>query len=178
MLYKPIDAAGRFGDWREGLAPAVVALVAFPAPSDQENGPRPRPCLVIDLVDFGGDRFALLANGMGGRHGARDRLDVDVDVTEPDEIAAAGCRRPWRFAGAQRLLISVETARFVATASTGPLLGRLTGAALRRFHIVRRGIAHETAAARAHQERRRSARIAGHDFVVEHRRPRRIRKKP
>ena len=124
-------------DWRDHPAPATSSLFAFRwLRKAARDGPKKRPCLVLDVEEIGGERFALLAYGTTSRRSSN--VGYEIHVRKRAEFTAAGLVEPTRFVGQRRLLVPLGHSGFViCRATSSPVLGRLDGDPLRRLHAVR-----------------------------------------
>lgn len=155
MLY--IQDQGPYGRRRgrsRGLRAGDVVNFRFPMRAHpSEDALRPRPCLVLEIVELaGGAPYAVLAYGAAiqGRKTA-----FDVDVSEPLELLIAGCRRPHRFFGGLPLMISLDSPDLPSRTTKPGWLGALTGTALRRLGRVNIERSRRAAASEKHRARRR-----------------------
>lgn len=125
--------------WQTGLQIGDVVAFRFPvAEEGDEAGPQPkvRPCLVIEITERGGHRFATLAYGTGA--GTRANRGYEIRVMQPEALAAAHLDKPTRFVAARRLTVSLENPGFHCHARhRSPVIGRLGPAELERLHAVR-----------------------------------------
>jgi hypothetical protein len=153
-------------DWRARLQPGDVVLFRFPcaepAPTEQ---PKRRTCLVIDIEDLAGRRFAVIAYGTTSATNAN--IGDEIRVSAPGEIAHAGIHRPTRFVCGRRITVPLDHPGWdLNPRHPSPVLGRLLPKAMTRLNAIR---------AKIHARRdiiadRRAARRR--EFTVEHRRRR------
>ena len=147
-------------DWRQALTWADIVAFRFPcSPAERESGYRPktRPCVVLDVVGYLGERYVTLAYGTTSD--SRANRGYEVKVTRPEALARVGLDRPTRFVGSRRITVSVKHAGFCLGERGTPVLGRLTGEELDRLNAVRARICAEAdIAAERHAERRRRTR--------------------
>lgn len=119
------------------LGAGDIVLFVFPIrlPGETEE-PKTRPCLVLDVVEKRGYRFAILAYGTSAASMANKGYEITVATAA--EVAACGLRRYTRFVGARRLLVPLNHGDFRPKRSMGsPVIGRLGPAAMARLHEVR-----------------------------------------
>lgn len=130
-------AAACPSDWQATLGCGAIVLFRFPVrlPGDGDM-PKTRPCLVLEVLERGGRRFALLAYGTSAATAANHGYEVTVGTAEA--VAEAGLDRYTRFVGARPLLVSLDHPDFRPAAPDGsPVIGRLGPVAERRMHAVR-----------------------------------------
>lgn len=129
--------------WQQNIKRGDVVAFRFPHLFPGSEEPKIRPSLVLDVVERGGERFALLAYGSAS--GAKLRPGYLIPVRDPKELEQASLHEPTVFDGRRRLLVSLKNGKFDVCKSKGtPVLGRLTGDAEERMNAVR---------ARIHAER-------------------------
>lgn len=145
--------------WRDHVAVGDIVSFHFPCATDDDaTAPKARPCLVLDVENIGGQRYALLAYGTTATTGANRGYEIRVRSAEA--LATAGLHKPTRFVAARRLLVPLDSGGFACCAGTGaPVLGCLTGETRERMHAVRARIHAERDIA---ADRRASRRRAGH----------------
>ena len=148
-------ASDRAPDWHETLRHGDIVLFAFPvADTGSREWPKPRPCLVLDVHELPGARYALLAFGTSAMTDANRGYEIRVRRTE--EARACGLHKPTRFVGARRLLVPLSHPGFGGGRLGTPVIGRLTGALFERMNAVRARIhAEADIAAERRAERRR-----------------------
>lgn len=144
-------------DWQQTLSRGDIVRFRFPVkePCSSRSRPKLRPCLVLEIRDLGGSRFATLAYGTSADTNAnRGR---EVIVTDPDAMATAGLEKPTRFVCVRRVSVSLDHPCFGIDAETAtPVVGRLDEALTERMHAVRGRLQAEAdIAAEAREERRR-----------------------
>ena len=160
-------------DWQTALRPGDVVRYRFPLAGKTERRPTLRPCLVLDVETLIGQRYAVLAPGIGADDDQVGSYDLRLagEALEP-----VGLHRPIRFLGARRLVVPLENSGF-GSAAISPILGRLDEAALERLHALRARLhAERDIAADRRAERRRRLRPMGRPqrpVTVEYRRPKR-----
>ncbi|WP_156799445.1 hypothetical protein [Oceanicola granulosus] len=158
--------------WQEHLSPGDIVSFEFPlAEADPTERPKPRPCLVLEIEDLAGERFALIAYGTTSPR--KSNWGYEVHALHEEDYLSSGLDRPTRFIGRRRLMVSLDSPGFVISSNTGaPVLGRLSGGPAERLLAVRARIQAErdiAAERRADRRRRREPR-----FTVERRRPKRL----
>ncbi|MAZ22090.1 hypothetical protein [Roseovarius sp.] len=162
--------------WQDHIAPGDIVAFRFPLAEEGHTGrPKARPCLILDIVVHGGQRYALLAYGTTSRR--RSNVGYEVHVRRRADYLSAGLNEPTRFVGARRLLVPLSHSGFSVCRATGSaVLGRLSGAAFAAMNAVRGRIHAERDIAIDRRAGRRSRAGAGrrHGFTVERRAPRRV----
>jgi len=163
--------------WQETLAVGDVVSFRFPIAEDGANiAPKARPCLVLDIAEIGGVRYATLAYGTTSKR--RANTGYEVRLGKPSEYRAAGLHEPTRFVGKRRMMVPLDHSGFVICGATGaPVPGRVSGAAEARMEAIRGRIHAEADIAADRRQRRQRGRVktsvAGQDFAVERRPARR-----
>ncbi|MEE4210827.1 MAG: hypothetical protein V2I43_16375 [Parvularcula sp.] len=166
--------------WQRTLQRGDIVSFVFPCSEDDPTEPpKARPCLVLELEDRAGQRFAQLAYGttsMSGRN-----KGYEVRVMQREDHLSCGLHEPTRFICARTVAVSVDHPAFRRAPDRGtPLIGRLTEPLLDRMNAVR-GRLHAEADIAAERRRERSTfprkggLQRGRDFTVECRKPRRRR---
>jgi hypothetical protein len=163
-------------DWQNGLRRG--AIVSFVYPTREGNPaepPKARPCLVTEIEERAGHRFAELAYGTTSMGPANKGYEVRV-LKAPD-YEACGLREPTRFVCARRIWASLTHSGFRLDLDLGtPVIGQLTEPLLERLNAVRARLHAETDIAADRRTRRRETRrirvSGGREVVVEHRHPR------
>ena len=152
--------------WVQTLQPGDVVLFAFPCAEPNEP-PKRRTCLVLDIVRTGSRPTVEIAYGTSADTSAN--VGLEIRVTSPDDMAAAGVRRPTRFVGARRMVVPFDHSGWDVNAShSSPVIGRLPAGPMARLHAVRARLhAERDIAADRRAEKRRT-------FTVEHRRRRSV----
>jgi hypothetical protein len=175
----PYDDTTAF-TWQETVTRGDLVSFVFPCQEDHPTEPpMARPCLILELEQRSGLRFAQAAYGttaMSGRN-----KGYEVRVLNDEDRRLAGLHEPTRFIGARTVWVSLNHEAFrLAPGRDTPVIGRLPQPLLDRMNAVR-GRLHAEAdiAADRRKERRASHRKAaaqrGRDFTVEYRNPRRRR---
>ncbi len=142
--------------WTTTLARGDVVLFAFPKADEDGGKPKPRPCLVLDIVEILGKRFVSLACGTMGETVANK--GYTISVTRRADYTAAGFDAPISFAAQTRVLVPLTHKGF-PTSVPSPVIGRLSGDAFDRMNAVRARLAAEAdmRTARRDERRRRTA---------------------
>jgi len=123
--------------WRDHLAYGDIVVFRFPHTEGEDAvGVKARPCLVLDIVTLGDDRYALLAYGTTSQGNAN--TGDEIFIRKPEVYGAVGLTEPTRFVGARRVLVRLTHRGFVQHSGTeSPVVGQLTGAELDRLNVVR-----------------------------------------
>jgi hypothetical protein len=160
--------------WQDHISQGDVVSFRFPLAEEASAGqPKARPCLILDIVTMGGDRYAVLAYGTTSHR--RSNVGYEVHVRRRDEYFSAGLDEPTRFVGARRLLVPLTHRGFAICRATGSaVLGRLDGEAFEAMNVVRGRIHAERDMAADRRSDRRRSHLRRRDFVVERRPSRRI----
>ncbi|KAF0674372.1 hypothetical protein [Profundibacterium mesophilum] len=162
--------------WQDHLSYGDIVSFRFPLAEEGHTGrPKARPCLILDLEEHGGKRYALLAYGTTSRR--RSNVGYEVHVRRRTDYLSAGLNEPTRFVGARRLLVPLSHSGFVICRATGaPVLGRLDGNPFDAMNAVRGRIHAERDIAADRRVGRRSQAGVGQQrsFTVERRAPRRV----
>lgn len=144
-------------DWQQALSRGDIVRFRFPIRKPRTSGERPklRPCLVLELFDVAGSRFATLAYGTSTD--TRANRGREVFVTHPDALAEAGLEKPTRFVCARLISVSLDHPGFeIEPPATTPVIGRLDNALTERMNAVRARLhAEADIAAEAREQRRR-----------------------
>jgi len=120
--------------WQTVLKPGHIVTFAFPF-RDTDEKPKVRPCLVLDVFDRDDQRFAVLAYGTTAPTNAN--RGFEVHVTDDLALKLTGLRKPTRFVGARRIVVSLDHRGFVCNRLGTPILGHLVGTAVERMNDVR-----------------------------------------
>jgi hypothetical protein len=157
--------------WQEHLSPGDIVSFRFPlAQADPADKSKPRPCLVLEVQELAGMRFALLAYGTTSPR----KANWGYEIHALEDFPSFGLNRPTRFIGRRRLMVSLDNPGFVICRDTGsPVLGRLSGGPADRLMAVRARLQAERDIAADRRARRRKDRRAP-SVVVERRRPKRL----
>ena len=132
-----------------------VVLFRFPlAEEDDEPGaPKRRPCLVLDTLTKGDERFVEIAYGTSAD--TRANRGYEVIVKQPAARATAGLSKPTRFVCARRIIVHVNHSGFDGRTKGPQILGHLDEALLERMNAVRARIQAEADIAAYYREERR-----------------------
>lgn len=162
--------------WQNQISPGDIVSFRFPLAEEGHTGrPKARPCLILDVEEHGGKRYALLAYGTTSRR--RSNIGYEVHVRRRADYLSAGLNEPTRFVGARRLLVPLNHSGFSVCRATGSaVLGRLDGPAFTAMHSVRGRIHAERdiAADRRAGHRSRAGVDRRRGFTVERRTLRRV----
>lgn len=159
-------------DWQNHLSPGDIVSFRFPVRKAMANEkPKPRPCLILEIEELAGRRFALIAYGTSSPR--RANWGEEVHALHECDFPTFGLDRPTRFIGKRRMLVSLDNSGFAICRETGsPVLGRLSGRPAERLLDVRARIQAQrdiVAERLAERHRRRTDTL-----VVEKRRPKRL----
>ena len=156
--------------WQAHLSPGDIVTFRFPlAQADPGTSPKPRPCLVLEIEELAGLRFALIAYGTTSPR----KANWGYEIHALEDFAAFGLDRPTRFIGRRRLMVSLDNPGFQICRDTGsPVIGRLSGGPAERLLAVRARIQAERDIAAYRRAQRRHRRTPS--VVVERRRPKRL----
>lgn len=114
-----------------------VVLFRFPlAEEDDEPGaPKRRPCLVLDTLTKGVERFVEIAYGTSAD--TRANRGYEVIVKHPGARETAGLSKPTRFVCARRIIVHVDHSGFDGRTKGPNVIGRLDTSLLERMNAVR-----------------------------------------
>ena len=156
---QPFTPAGESAHLQRG----DVVLFRFPlAEEDDEPGaPKRRPCLVLDTLTAGGERFVELAYGTSAD--TRANRGYEVIVKQPAARATAGLSKPTRFVCARRITVHVNHSGFHGRTKGPQIIGRLDEALLERMNAVRARIQAEADIAAYDREEQRREEQARED---------------
>ncbi|MCD1626813.1 hypothetical protein K7H22_12495 [Seohaeicola saemankumensis] len=123
--------------WQEHISYGDVVSFRFPVAEAGDDAPlKARPCLILDIEEKKGVRYALLAYGTTSRRKANTGYEIHVRTSFA--CAAVGLDAPTRFVGARRILVPLSHSGFVIHPGLGaPVLGRLEGDEFERMNEVR-----------------------------------------
>ncbi len=158
MFHQPqplVPAANQLDNPQRG----DVVLFRFPVAdsTDQEEPPKRRPCLVLDVRRRGAECFVELAYGTSSD--GRANRGYEVIVKHPKSRARAGLNKPTRFVCARRIIVNVKSSGFCCPdGATPPLIGRLDDALMERMNAIRARIQAEADIAAHYREERRRER--------------------
>lgn len=140
-------------DWREHLAWGDVVAYRYPrSERDTSYRPKIRPCVVLDVVKFAGQRYATLAYGTTA--GSRTNRGYEIRIARPEALSSIGLAAPTRFVGSRRCTIPLDDGGFSCGDRGTPLLGKLQGDERERLNAVRARIFAEADIAADRRERR------------------------
>jgi hypothetical protein len=142
--------------WAATLQRGDVALFRFPCADGGQI--KPRPCLVMEIARIGGETLIELAYGTTAQTSAN--RGYEVHIYRPIGMALAGLRRPTRFVGARRIIVSARNGGFdVSPGYRSPVIGRLDGRGLERMNAVRARIHAERDIAADRRQAERAERV-------------------
>lgn len=123
--------------WQPDLKPNDIVAFRFPHERESTEDPKVRPTLVLDVLQIGAERHALLAYGTSSaRRRGRDLL---VPVVSDVELDTASLKAPTQFDGARRILVSLSHSGFSCSRKLNtPVLGQLSGRSADVADTVRR----------------------------------------
>jgi hypothetical protein len=155
-------------DWRSSLQRGDVVLFRFPcAEPNPPEPPKRRTCLVLEVEERAGRRFAENAYGTTAETAAN--VGDDIHVSAPEEIEHAGVNRPTRFVCSRRITVPLDHPGWdLNPKHPSPVLGRLLPKGIARMNAIRakiHALRHIAADRRATRRR---------EFTVEHRRRRTV----
>lgn len=133
-----MQSASQLKTWQEHLTIGDVVRFRFPVddPDNPDAMAKRRPCLVMSIRWFGGQKFVEIAYGTGARSGANRGFEIRVGSERAK--AQAGLRRYTRFIGTRAIIVSVENSGFEPDPETGtPIMGRLNTKLLKRLISVK-----------------------------------------
>ncbi len=158
MFHHPhplVPAAGKASSLQRG------DIVLFRFPLNDENAepgaPKRRPCLVLNTLSNGDDRFVELAYGTSAD--TRANRGYEVIVKHPTSREEAGLSKPTRFVGARRIIVHVNHSGFDGQAEGPEIIGKLDAPLLERLNAVRARIQAEADIV-AHDREERRAELA------------------
>ena len=154
----PITYPTQTAAWHDAVGYGDILSFRFPLAEEGHTGrPKARPCLVLDIEELGGQRYALLAYGTTSKR--RSNIGYEVHVRKPADYLAAGLDRPTRFVGARRILVPLTNSAFIVSGATGSaVLGRLDGRPFEAMNAVRGRIHADADIAEDRRERSRNVR--------------------
>lgn len=140
-----------------------VVLFRFPlAEEDDEPGaPKRRPCLVLDTLTVGDDRFVEIAYGTSAD--TRANRGYEIIVKQPSARETAGLSKPTRFVCARRIIVHVNHSGFFGRTKGPQIIGHLDEALLERMNAVRARIQAEADIAAYYREEQRREELARED---------------
>jgi hypothetical protein len=148
---QPFTPAGKSARLQRG----DVVLFRFPlAEEDDEPGaPKRRPCLVLDALTKGDDRFVEIAYGTSAD--TRANRGYEVIVKQTAARATAGLSKPTRFVCARRIIVHASHGGFDGRTKGPHIIGRLDEVLLERMNAVRARIQAEADIAAYYREEQR-----------------------
>lgn len=140
-----------------------IVLFRFPlAEGDDEPGsPKRRPCLVLDTMTKGEERFVEIAYGTSAD--SRANRGYEVVVKQPAARETAGLSKPTRFVCARRIIVHVSHSGFHGRSKGPHILGHLDAPLLERMNAVRARIQAEADIAAYYREDERREEQARED---------------
>jgi hypothetical protein len=133
-------------------------VVLFRFPLNDENAepgvPKRRPCLVLNTLNNGDDRFVEIAYGTSAD--TRANRGYEVIVKHPTSREEAGLSKPTRFVGARRIIVHVNHSGFDGEAEGPEIIGKLDAPLLERLNAVRARIQAEADIVAHDREERRA----------------------
>jgi hypothetical protein len=114
-----------------------VVLFRFPLnDKNAEHGvSKRRPCLVLNTLSHGDDRFVEIAYGTSAD--TRANRGYEVIVKHATSREEAGLSKPTRFVGARRIIVHVNHSGFDGEAEGPEIIGKLDAPLLERLNAVR-----------------------------------------
>ncbi|MBL3554051.1 type II toxin-antitoxin system PemK/MazF family toxin [Rhodovulum sulfidophilum] len=147
----------------EHLNRGDIVLFRFPlAEEDGEHGaPKRRPCLVLDTLTNGNERFVKIAYGTSAETRANRGYEVIVKQSAARETA--GLSKPTRFVCARRIIVHASHSGFDGRTKGPHIIGRLDVPLLERLNAVRARIQAEADIAAYYREEQRQEEQARED---------------
>ncbi|MEX1663133.1 hypothetical protein AB4874_16020 [Thioclava sp. 15-R06ZXC-3] len=122
--------------WSETIKAGDIISFRFPlqnAPANER--PKARPCLVLAVSVYDGQRWLCVAYGTTIRRKARNALGIDLST---DEAAASGLNRATGFCGTRTVVIRTnDPALCVCPALRTPVIGKLADQPRERMQLVK-----------------------------------------
>ena len=148
-LFQPIEL------WQDSIAAGDIVLFRFPLAEEDDEpcAPKRRPCLVLDTLTKGNERFVEIAYGTSADTRANRGYEVIVKQTAARETA--GLSKPTRFVCARRIIVHVSHIGFHGRTKGPQIIGRLDEALLERMNAVRARIQAEADIAAYYREEQR-----------------------
>ena len=136
-------------------------VVLFRFPFNDKNAepdvPKRRPCLVLNTLSNGDDRFVEIAYGTSAD--TRANRGCEVIVKQASSRKKAGLSKPTRFVGARRIIVHVDHSGFDGHTEGPELIGKLDAPLLKRLNAVRGRIQAEADIAGRHREEQRAEQV-------------------
>ncbi|MCA0273078.1 MAG: hypothetical protein LCH69_13595 [Proteobacteria bacterium] len=169
-IAKPAPATA---GWQSRLTHGDVVMFRYPVADGDGETPKPRPCLILDVVTIAGSTLVTLAYGTTACSSAN--RGYEIHVTRAEAMRAAGLHRPTRFVGARRITVTTGHPGFAENRAGTPVVGRLGELEFERLNAVRARIHAEAdmAAERRATRRREGRQPPARPVSVEHRHPKR-----
>ncbi|GAW37461.1 hypothetical protein RA2_04544 [Roseovarius sp. A-2] len=124
--------------WKDRLTTGDVVRFRFPVddPDNPDAKAKRRPCLVMGVRWFGGQKFVEIAYGTGAQTSANRGFEIRVKGGRAK--AQAGLRCYTRFIGTRAIIVSIEHPGFEPDPETGtPVMGRLDAKHMQRLVSVK-----------------------------------------
>ena len=112
--------------WRDTLAPGDIVAFAFPTSEPDAAHEKQRPGLVIAVDRSGADAEAIIAYGTAAM--TRANTGMELRIMRPADMAAAHLRKPTRFVGSRSVRVPLDSPRFIVSAASTAVIGRLPSA--------------------------------------------------
>lgn len=140
-----------------------VVLFRFPLSEedDEPGAPKRRPCLVLDTLTKGNERFVEIAYGTSAE--TRANRGYEVIVKQSAARLTAGISKPTRFVCARRIVVNVGHSGFHGRTKGPKVIGRLDGPLLERMNAVRARIQAEADIAAYYREEQLREELACED---------------
>ncbi|ATG36763.1 hypothetical protein PhaeoP23_02653 [Phaeobacter piscinae] len=136
-------------------------VVLFRFPLNDENAepsaPKRRPCLVLNTLSSGDDRFVEIAYGTSAD--TRANRGYEVIVNHPASRDTAGLSKPTRFVGARRIIVHVDHSGFDGQTEGPEIIGKLDARLMERLNTVWARIQAEADTAARHREEQRAEQV-------------------
>lgn len=113
----------------------AVSVRRISEEGDEPGAPKRRPCLVLDTLTKGSERFVEIAYGTSAE--TRANRGYEVIVKKSAACVTAGLSKPTRFVSARRIVVSVGHSGFHGRTKGPNVIGRLDGTLLDRMNAVR-----------------------------------------
>lgn len=113
-------------DWQKTISEGDVVSFNFPiCDGKKKTPPAARPCLIVDIFLKADMQFVMLAYGI--RASDEHQQDaLDIAVTEPEKMLAAGLIEPTLFIARHRIFVSMNNAGFQCNELGTPVIGQLS----------------------------------------------------
>lgn len=134
-----------------------VVLFRFPLNDKNAGAPKRRPCLVLNTLSNGYDRFVEIAYGTSAD--TRANRGYEVIVKHPTSREEAGLSKPTRFVGARRIIVHVNHSGFDGQAKGPEIIGKLDAPLLERLNAVRARIQAEADIVAHYREEQRAEQV-------------------